>query len=292
MTSSTFTWATVTQVAPLRIRLDGDAAALLLTPDTLVDPAALAVSSRVRVELADRRVIVHGLAGAMAATTSRRGLVELATNAETAALADATRAVTPAGLAATVARITSLEDRPQGRVPASVTVAGGGSASAAADGTVTFTNVSSVSLIDIFDGLGSDLYELVVAGQTNAGAVVAQRLRGAGGDYSAAAHVYAGMFTQLSTGPGRSTGTTATYFGFCVPTTAGVGAAFVGRWIISRPNRAETTFLLGDAISGPNGDRYVWHEGANAGGNVAYPSWTILCSAGTMTGTVKVRKVG
>lgn len=61
MIDSTFTWATVTQLSPLRIRLAGDAAALLLTPQTLIDPAALAVGARVRVELtADQRITIHG----------------------------------------------------------------------------------------------------------------------------------------------------------------------------------------------------------------------------------------
>lgn len=62
MSTSTFNWATVTDIDPLRIRVDGDSAELLLTPETLVDPAALAVDVRVRVELSDRRIIIHGLA--------------------------------------------------------------------------------------------------------------------------------------------------------------------------------------------------------------------------------------
>lgn len=86
---SRFTWATVTQVSPLRIQLDGDPAALLITPSSLVDTAALAVSDRVRVEMADNRVIVHGRYG---------GGPRLATNAETAAGLLTTPAVTPAGL--------------------------------------------------------------------------------------------------------------------------------------------------------------------------------------------------
>lgn len=65
---SDFTWATVTQLSPLRIRIDGDTAALVLTPESLVDVAALAVSSRVRVELYDRRILIVGLAGGPAPT--------------------------------------------------------------------------------------------------------------------------------------------------------------------------------------------------------------------------------
>lgn len=60
MTDSTFFWATVTAVGPLRVQLDGDTAALPITLDSLVDPLTLAVSDRVRCELAANRVIVHG----------------------------------------------------------------------------------------------------------------------------------------------------------------------------------------------------------------------------------------
>lgn len=63
MSESTFTWATVTALGPLRIRLDGDTSALPVTPDSLVDPLLLAVSDRVRVELSNNRALVLGAAG-------------------------------------------------------------------------------------------------------------------------------------------------------------------------------------------------------------------------------------
>lgn len=57
---TSFKWATVTALSPLRIKLDGDTAALLLTPDSLIDPAGLLVNDRVRVELTERKVVIHG----------------------------------------------------------------------------------------------------------------------------------------------------------------------------------------------------------------------------------------
>lgn len=61
--ASAFRWATVTAASPLRVRLDGEAAALDLTPDSLTGPAA--VGDRVRVEItATGAVIVHGTVGA------------------------------------------------------------------------------------------------------------------------------------------------------------------------------------------------------------------------------------
>lgn len=52
-------WATVTQVSPLRIRLDGEATPLDITPDTLV---AVTLADRVWCQLVDRRAVVHGIA--------------------------------------------------------------------------------------------------------------------------------------------------------------------------------------------------------------------------------------
>ena len=52
-------WATVTQVSPLRVRLDGDTDPLPVTPDTLT---AVTVADRVWCQLTGRRVVVHGVA--------------------------------------------------------------------------------------------------------------------------------------------------------------------------------------------------------------------------------------
>lgn len=56
-------WATVTSTSPLRVKLDGDAAALVVTPDTLVDPVSLNVDDRVQVELNNNRLLVLGVNG-------------------------------------------------------------------------------------------------------------------------------------------------------------------------------------------------------------------------------------
>jgi len=55
---TSFKWATVTGVNPLAIRLDGDTASLALIPDSLIGTVVL--NDRVRVELTQRKVIVHG----------------------------------------------------------------------------------------------------------------------------------------------------------------------------------------------------------------------------------------
>jgi len=57
----TWTWATVTQATPLRIKVDGDATALDATTDNLV--GSLAEGDRVRVHLHADGIIVTGLQG-------------------------------------------------------------------------------------------------------------------------------------------------------------------------------------------------------------------------------------
>jgi len=59
--TDTWTWATVTQASPLRIKVDGDTTALDATTDNLV--GSLAVLDRVRVHLHADGIIVTGLQG-------------------------------------------------------------------------------------------------------------------------------------------------------------------------------------------------------------------------------------
>ena len=64
MMTDTWTWATVTQATPLRIKVDGDTSALNATTDDLV--GSLAVDDRVRVHLHADGIIVTGLQGGAA----------------------------------------------------------------------------------------------------------------------------------------------------------------------------------------------------------------------------------
>ena len=59
--TDTWTWATVTQASPLRIKVDGDTTALDATTGDLV--GSLAVSDRVRVHLHSDGIIVTGIQG-------------------------------------------------------------------------------------------------------------------------------------------------------------------------------------------------------------------------------------
>lgn len=67
LSTTWFTWATVTATgAGLRVKLDGDGAALPFAPDCLVDASSLAVGDRVRCEVTGGRVVVLGRPGGAA----------------------------------------------------------------------------------------------------------------------------------------------------------------------------------------------------------------------------------
>ena len=57
---NTYRWAVITGVAPLRLKLDGEALPLPLTPESLVELSSLAVGVRVWTQLFNRRVIILG----------------------------------------------------------------------------------------------------------------------------------------------------------------------------------------------------------------------------------------
>ncbi len=283
MSDSTFTWGTVTSLGPLRVQLDGDATPLLITPDTLVDPLSLAVSDRVRCELAHNRLIVHGHAGGSirSASSTLAGLVELATPAEARAGTSSLLAVTPEGLRAASIPL-------QGQTPSSIVV-GSGSASAAADGTVTCTAVSSLALNGVFDGLGGDGYEvfgvLVAAGDI--GGSLWLRHRGGGVDVTTG-HYY-------MEGGGLAT----SWAGY---TTRGSVASNAGGFLIGfrqyssfriqvlRPNQAQPKEVLG--LLGSDGTNQVagWTWGRTSFSTAQDGLKIFAQNSSALTGWVKVVK--
>lgn len=73
---NTYRWATVTDTAPLRVRLDGDSEGLPVTPDSLVAPGGLTIGDRVWVQLFGRRLIVIGKGGGAGSSGSGpKGLI-------------------------------------------------------------------------------------------------------------------------------------------------------------------------------------------------------------------------
>jgi len=253
-----------------------------VTPDSLIDPATLVVSDRVRVELTGNLPVVRGRSGGLnPASTALRGTVELATDAETITGADAGRAVTPAGLAA----VRALPVR--GVVPSSVVV-GSGSASVASDGTITFTGVSSVSLNDVFDGLGGDVYRVVLNIATGTDMRPGLRYRASGTDNSSSIYDSQVMYAI-------GTSVSATTNGSQTSHIMGIGARDYssGTLDIMSPALADNTAIKSEIWQGDWGN-------ANTGiairtgffrSALVFDGITIFPSTGTMTGTMKVVKV-
>ena len=135
MTGTSNRWATVTAISPaLRVKLDGDAAALVMTPDSLVDVAALAVNDRVRVSLAAGRLLIIGRAGGVPLT---------------------------ARVSSLESRATVLEGEAWNRVaPTSISVSTG-SASAGSNNLITVTAADQVKLNGLFRA--GHRYKLLIA---------------------------------------------------------------------------------------------------------------------------------
>jgi len=70
-----FKRAIVTAVAPLRILIDGDTVAVPFTPESLIDPAALAVDDVVRAELSGNRLVVLGRSGGLGLVSGRNVII-------------------------------------------------------------------------------------------------------------------------------------------------------------------------------------------------------------------------
>lgn len=276
MASSTWVDASVTALGPLRVRIDGDASAVPFEPDSLIDPVALAVGDRVRCELAQGRVIVHGRA---------RGL-KLASAATTIVGAATDQAVTPAGLkAAALDRIAAIEALPptRGVVPSSVVV-GSGSASVAADGTVSFAGCSSISLNGVFNGAGADAYLIYIRYTPAASGVGNFRLRAAGVDATASNYERGYVYGVGTSVTGADTGGQDRWFFGTTGTDITQGSVE-----LTSPGRAEPTvgFIKWGIVSGGS----VLIAGAGHSPSIAYDGFTFLMSASTATGWMKVVKL-
>lgn len=176
------------------------------------------------------------------------------------------------------------------QVPTSVSV-GSGSSSIGADGVVSFTGASSVSINGVFDGGGLDAYDISITLEHSASGTVAIVLRSSGSNI-VSGYDYILNVTQLAAGPTRSSSTTGTQFGFLRSSGAGTTATISARFTITEPaiSGATSVILSGtsDAIFG--GDRWkVDQFGAHSRAAV-YDGFSIMASAGTMTGRLQVRK--
>lgn len=178
---------------------------------------------------------------------------------------------------------------PQGQIPSSVTV-GSGSASVAADGTVTFTGCSSVSLNGVFDGTGADIYEIYISFSNSTASHLQMRLRSAGTDYTGN-HSYIGFFGNLSSGPARSASSTSSSF-FLTPSSSPQVLDANCSIRIYNPSRS-SHYTTADTMTSAmvSGDRWMWNQALQASTTSAFDGFTLFCPSGNTTGFLKVVKV-
>jgi hypothetical protein len=216
------------------------------------------------------------------ASSTVRGIVELATSAEAIAGTDSTRAVTATALAASRLRPT------QGVIPSSVAV-GSGSATVNSDGLITFTGVSSVSLNNVFDGLGGDVYRMMIdITETSTALNPSARLRNAGADNSA------GIYdSQLLFANGSSV--SAAQYGSQTSHSVGSGNRDrnAGTLEIMSPALEKRTSIKSESWQSNSTNSFALYSlrGGFLRSTLAFDGVTLFTSTGTMTGTVKVEKI-
>lgn len=242
------------------------------------------------------------------ATTAVKGRVQLATNAQTATGTSTSLALTPDDLRYAIDNgfadnryYTETEIgvlKPfKNMVPSSVVV-GSGTGSAAADGLVTFSGASSVSLNGVFDGVDADWYkiyiELTAVGGSATTAFI--RLRTSAPADVTTNYNYQYLFkTGWSTTFSTGGGTSAVGFGYVIPSSVSSANFVESRSDITlfRPNKATATTCQTRTTQRDN-VTYMWVEDGDNTNTTAYPSVSLVGAGAsvTLTGTMKVVKIG
>lgn len=202
---------------------------------------------------------------------------DFASDAQTIAGVADDLAVTPEGLRAALVPL-------PGVIPGSVTVSSG-SASVAADGLVTATNVGALFLNNFLPSDG--VFEIYLNSTKNAtSAVVFSRLRNNTTTISSGVYYYTNITWLLGSGPNRYSGTFVGEFGYWAPASIAAGEVG-GRMTLFR--RGGLTQILTSSYVFGGGDRRRTQEYGNSG--ATSNGLAILVSGGSFSGTVKIVRV-
>lgn len=180
----------------------------------------------------------------------------------------------------------------QGQIPSSVVV-GSGSATVAADGTVTFSGASSVSLNGVFDGIGADEYQAVIQATVASAADIVTRLRKAGVDVTTGNYDHITLYSDgVSAGYSQFSGQNA--WAWLAGSLNGAGGWSLARATIARPNLGG--YPMWESSSIARNSASVVYRKINSGGMFSNSltgcdGMTIYPTAGTITGSIKVVKV-
>lgn len=234
------------------------------------------------------KVVTPASLAALTATTSRKGLAELATDAEAVARSSSSLVLTPAAFDA------AMKNRAiQGVIPSSVVV-GSGSASVAADGTVTFTDVSSIALDGVFDGLGLDCYEVWGYFLSANGSVIT-KFRSGGVTETGTPWKRTAMYTTNDNSSiNVSQATSSENAGVWNPTNGGTTSRAVGTLKVLRPNSGVLCTTIEDVNCDVTGDRFFNWRGVAKRNSATSQDGIIMIvgESSTTTGFLKVVKIG
>jgi hypothetical protein len=158
----------------------------------------------------------------------------------------------------------------------------GTSASSNADGSVSFSGVTSVSLNGVFTGDYDNYMISMRFTSSSATQNLTARLRLSGTDASGADYVRQVLYAQTtSVLAQRNTSYTGLYIGLSDTSHSGFSAYVFG------PALAQPTAVRGSTASG-SGGAYIWEEVCTHSLSTAYDGITVFPSLGTFSGLITV----
>jgi hypothetical protein len=166
-------------------------------------------------------------------------------------------------------------------VPTSVSV-GSGSGSVSTQGTVSFSNASSVSLNNCFSSTYTNYRVVFTFTQNTSQGLTTFRLR-AGTDATGTNYNYAGYYGGNTSAITRINGATTDAFFIINPVS---GAREFITMDITNANVAVPTRIICDAWQGTAQDRFSL--GCSHSLSTSYDGFTFYTSAGTLSGTISV----
>lgn len=261
----------------------GDDATVPDASETVKGKAELATSVEVQDGTDTSKIVTPSGLSSLTGTTSRRGLLEIATLAEVRAGTDTQRAVVPADLRAV--------QTGQAVVPSSITRSGG-SHSVLDDGTISFVNVTSLRLNDIFDALSIAYFvDMYIDSMSVPAEYVYGRMCNAGIPITTTNYNYSSFGTSAWPGTffsNGSTGLTAWYMALATASQAHAHSEHV----IWNAGQAKRTILqsINMYARGDTAPNYMAVQDVTGAGQNPCSDLQIYPGSGNMTGRIKVRR--
>ena len=251
---------------------------------TVKGVAALATSAETIAGTDETKIVTPAVLATLTATDTRKGLIELATSAEVLAGTDVDRGITPFTFS------TTRKKGLQGCIPSSVTVSSG-TASVSSDGLVSFSGCGSISLNDIFDGLGGDMYELYINYLAPTTQSTYLRLRNAGVDLTTPSYNRMGHGTYFNSGPTRSQAFPSSELTYVFAYGSGGSITLSSKVTIFTPMKASgyITQVMTESVASRS-DRYRWTEFGQ--GPSGYSGITLSGNGTILSGEMKAVKIG